>query len=104
MLPNNSMAVLPVLGDGADDVDFEIEEGGKDRRSVHHISSRSIIPLTLFVSRTCTCREVPYAPSYAVDLATIDPRIRNVQDVCFLPGFHSPTIAILFQTTPSWAK
>ena len=39
MLPNNSMAVLPVLGDGADDVDFEIEEGGKDRRSVKHISS-----------------------------------------------------------------
>jgi len=26
------MAVLPILGDGADDVDFEIEEGGKDRR------------------------------------------------------------------------
>lgn len=74
MLPNNSMAVLPVLGDGADDVDFEIEEGGKDRRSVHapmeitQSMSLTIFPFMILqrgsVRSQLCCRPVNDRPSH----------------------------------------
>ncbi|KAG8922734.1 mRNA cleavage and polyadenylation factor subunit [Tulasnella sp. 418] len=48
-------------------------------------------------------REVPYAPSFILDLTEIDTKIRNVIDVVFVPGFNNPTIAVAYQTTQTWA-
>lgn len=48
-------------------------------------------------------REVPYSPSFILDLATeVDEHIRNVIDFVFLPGFNNPTIAVLFQVQQTW--
>ncbi|KAG6820213.1 hypothetical protein H0H93_003867 [Arthromyces matolae] len=47
-------------------------------------------------------RDVPYAPSFILDLATVDPNIRNMVDFVFLPGVNKPTIAVLFQTQQTW--
>lgn len=49
-------------------------------------------------------REIPYLPSYVMDFVELDAQIRNVKDVAFLPGFHSPTLAVLYETLPSWSK
>ncbi|KAI0731786.1 CPSF A subunit region-domain-containing protein [Fomitopsis betulina] len=48
-------------------------------------------------------REIPYSPSFILDLsAEVDDRIRNVIDFVFLPGFNSPTVAVLYQHTQTW--
>jgi cleavage and polyadenylation specificity factor subunit 1 len=48
-------------------------------------------------------RDVPYSPSFVLDLAAdVDERIRNVVDFVFLPGFNSPTVAVLFQAQQTW--
>ncbi|KAG5641144.1 hypothetical protein DXG03_005895 [Asterophora parasitica] len=48
-------------------------------------------------------RDVPYAPSFILDLpAVVDQSIRNVIDFVFLPGFNKPTIAVLFQAQQTW--
>jgi cleavage and polyadenylation specificity factor subunit 1 len=49
-------------------------------------------------------REIPYSPSYVVQLSDLDTKINNVKDLTFLPGFHSPTIAVLYENLQSWAK
>jgi cleavage and polyadenylation specificity factor subunit 1 len=36
-------------------------------------------------------------------LADVSPQIRNIQDLLFLPGFHSPTLAILYTPIHTWA-
>ncbi|EMD34631.1 hypothetical protein CERSUDRAFT_116804 [Gelatoporia subvermispora B] len=52
---------------------------------------------------TSQLRDVPYSPSFIVDLsAEVDDRIRNVIDFVFLPGFNNPTIAVLFQKQQTW--
>ena len=46
---------------------------------------------------------LPYAPSFVLELATISPRLRNVVDMAFLPGFNEATLAILYcPAAPSW--
>ena len=48
-------------------------------------------------------RDVPYSPSFVLDLANdVDKRIRNVIDFVFLPGFHNPTVAVLCQYQQTW--
>ncbi|BEI92713.1 uncharacterized protein CcaverHIS019_0503410 [Cutaneotrichosporon cavernicola] len=47
--------------------------------------------------------DVPYSPSFVLPLADISPTIKNLQDLLFLPGFHSPTVALLFEPTHTWA-
>ncbi|THH10614.1 hypothetical protein EW145_g1206 [Phellinidium pouzarii] len=48
-------------------------------------------------------REVPYSPSFTLDLLVdVDQRVRNVVDFLFLPGFNNPTVAVLFQTQQTW--
>lgn len=48
-------------------------------------------------------RDVPYSPSYILNLAAqVDQAIRNVIDFVFLPGFNSPTLAVLYQTEQTW--
>lgn len=36
--------------------------------------------------------------------ADVDERIKHVIDMVFLPGFNSPTIAVLFQNTQTWTR
>ncbi|EGO29249.1 hypothetical protein SERLADRAFT_445076 [Serpula lacrymans var. lacrymans S7.9] len=49
-------------------------------------------------------RDVPYSPSFILDLASdVDENIRHVIDFVFLPGFNNPTIAVLFQTEQTWS-
>lgn len=60
--------------------------------------------LVLADTRFALHREIPYSPSFTVDFSALDPRIRNVKDMVFLPGFHSPTIAILYSERLSWEK
>ncbi|KAJ1927894.1 mRNA cleavage and polyadenylation factor subunit [Tieghemiomyces parasiticus] len=39
----------------------------------------------------------PYFPSFVLDLATLDPPIRNVIDIAFLHGYYEPTLAVLYE-------
>ena len=48
-------------------------------------------------------RDVPYSPSFILDLpADVDQNVRNVVDFAFLPGFNNPTVAVLYQTQETW--
>ena len=59
--------------------------------------------LDLMEQETSQARDVPYSPSFILDLANdVDKRIRNVIDFAFLPGFHNPTIAVLCQFQQTW--
>lgn len=46
---------------------------------------------------------MPYSPSFILNLSDVSPTIKNLQDLLFLPGFHSPTVALLFEPTHTWA-
>jgi cleavage and polyadenylation specificity factor subunit 1 len=48
-------------------------------------------------------RDVPYSPSFVLSLADVSPTTKNLKDVLFLPGFHSPTIAILYEPAQTWS-
>lgn len=55
------------------------------------------------MSKLIPGRDVPYSPSFVLDLATeVDEHIRNVVDFVFLPGFNNPTVAVLFQAQQTW--
>lgn len=63
----------------------------------------SIIKLLLSHEHENLRRDIPYSPSFILDFAAdVDERIRHVIDFVFLPGFHSPTIAVLFQRQQTW--
>ncbi|KIM33311.1 hypothetical protein M408DRAFT_152666 [Serendipita vermifera MAFF 305830] len=47
-------------------------------------------------------RDLPYSPSYVVEYAAMHEEIRNVVDLVFLPGFNTPTIAVMFQPDQTW--
>lgn len=50
-------------------------------------------------------RDMPYSASFILDLTSdVDERIRHIVDFTFLPGFTSPTIAILFQHPQTWTR
>ncbi|KAI0646665.1 CPSF A subunit region-domain-containing protein [Trametes meyenii] len=59
--------------------------------------------LDLMEQESSQARDVPYSPSFVLDLANdVDKRIRNVIDFTFLPGFNNPTIAVLCQYQQTW--
>ncbi|KAG8954872.1 mRNA cleavage and polyadenylation factor subunit [Tulasnella sp. 424] len=47
-------------------------------------------------------RDIPYSPSFILDLGDVDVRIKNIIDFAFIPGFNNPTIAVAFQTIQTW--
>ncbi|KAG8903754.1 mRNA cleavage and polyadenylation factor subunit [Tulasnella sp. 403] len=47
-------------------------------------------------------KDIPYSPSFVLDLREIDQRIKNVLDYTFVPGFNNPTLAIAFQGVQTW--
>ncbi|KAI9321430.1 CPSF A subunit region-domain-containing protein [Dichotomocladium elegans] len=46
--------------------------------------------------------KLPYSSSFVIDLESIDKRIKNVIDMAFLGDYYEPTLAILFETEPTW--
>nr|XP_018259229.1 protein CFT1 [Kwoniella dejecticola CBS 10117]OBR81387.1 protein CFT1 [Kwoniella dejecticola CBS 10117] len=66
-LPEDSLAVLPVLQEQSE---LDLIEG--------------------------YARDVPYSPSFVLSLSDVSPNLKNLQDLLFLSGFHSPTIALLY--------
>ncbi|WVW79420.1 protein CFT1 [Kwoniella bestiolae CBS 10118] len=66
-LPEDSLAVLPVL---QEQLELDLMEG--------------------------YARDVPYSPSFVLSLSDVSPALKNLQDLLFLPGFHSPTLALLY--------
>ncbi|WRT69124.1 protein CFT1 [Kwoniella shivajii] len=66
-LPEDSLAVLPVLQEQSE---LDLIEG--------------------------FARDVPYSPSFVLSLSDVSPTIKNLQDLLFLSGFHSPTLALLY--------
>jgi cleavage and polyadenylation specificity factor subunit 1 len=38
-----------------------------------------------------------------LSLADVSPSLKNLQDLLFLPGFHSPTLAMLYSPAHTWA-
>lgn len=77
LLPDDSLAILPIHSAYADLDDLNEE------------LSNAI-------------RDVPYSPSFVLQLKQIESDIRNVIDFCFLPGFHNPTLAVLCQPRQTW--
>jgi len=47
--------------------------------------------------------DVPYSPSYVLSLPDVSPNLKNLADLLFLPGFHSPTLALLYSPVFTWA-
>ncbi|KAI5121116.1 hypothetical protein M0805_002789 [Coniferiporia weirii] len=77
MLPKDSLAILPFYQSQAD--------------------------LDLMDLDQSLGRDMPYFPSFILDVPTeVDPRILNIVDFAFLPGFNNPTVAVLFQTQQTW--
>ncbi|PCH44667.1 hypothetical protein WOLCODRAFT_77692 [Wolfiporia cocos MD-104 SS10] len=59
--------------------------------------------LDVMEQETSQARDVPYSPSFILDLsAEVDASIRNVIDFVFLPGFNNPTVAVLYQYQQTW--
>ncbi|KZT18929.1 hypothetical protein NEOLEDRAFT_1142724 [Neolentinus lepideus HHB14362 ss-1] len=76
-LPNDAIAILPFYQSQA-----ELDVMDQDQSQI---------------------RDVPYSPSFILDLITdVDERVHNVIDYVFLPGFNNPTIAVLFQPQQTW--
>lgn len=46
---------------------------------------------------------MPYSPSFVLSLPDKCPSLKNLCDLLFLPGFHSPTLALLYQPVQTWA-
>ncbi|KAG7097937.1 hypothetical protein E1B28_005248 [Marasmius oreades] len=47
-------------------------------------------------------RDIPYSPSFILDLPiSVDKNMHHIIDFVFLPGFNSPTLAVLFQPQPT---
>lgn len=57
---------------------------------------------TVSIDSIFHCRKWPYYPSFIIDLATLDSRIKNVIDMTFLSDYYEPTLAILFQPEQTW--
>ncbi|KAK4687316.1 cleavage and polyadenylation specificity factor subunit 1, partial [Tremellales sp. Uapishka_1] len=72
-LPEDSMAVLPVLQEQSE------------------------------LDNADNARDVPYSPSFIVALSDVSESIKNVIDILFLPGFHSPTLALLYSPQHTWS-
>ncbi|CEL62153.1 Protein CFT1 OS=Cryptococcus neoformans var, neoformans serotype D (strain B-3501A) GN=CFT1 PE=3 SV=1 [Rhizoctonia solani AG-1 IB] len=48
---------------------------------------------------TSFAKEAPYSPSFVLDLpADVDTRIKQIVDIGFLPGFNTPTLAVLYRS------
>ncbi|ORX39210.1 cleavage and polyadenylation specific protein [Kockovaella imperatae] len=67
--------------------------------------SLAVLPLTQEQSDLdpLDTRDVPYFPSFVLSLRDVSPSLKNLQDLLFLPGFHSPTLALLYSPVQTWS-
>ncbi|CBQ69361.1 related to cleavage and polyadenylation specificity factor, 160 kDa subunit [Sporisorium reilianum SRZ2] len=90
LLPHDALAVLPFYRDAAD-FDFDLD----DRLDLAKDDAAA-------VAAAAEMETLPYSPSFVLTMREVDPKIRNLKDFCFLPGFQKPTVAVLFSHTPTW--
>uniref|UniRef100_V5EUY8 Uncharacterized protein n=2 Tax=Kalmanozyma brasiliensis (strain GHG001) TaxID=1365824 RepID=V5EUY8_KALBG len=89
LLPHDALAILPFYRDVADfdfDDDLNLDLVKDDAAAV---------------AAAADMESLPYSPSFVLTMREVDPKIRNLQDFCFLPGFQKPTVAVLFSSTPT---
>ena len=92
-LPRDAIAILPFY-------QTQVELYAMDHDQAQ---PRYSFPWTPVVPADRLPRDVPYSPSFILDLPEdVDKNIRNVVDFVFLPGFNNPTVAVLFQTQQTW--
>jgi len=78
LLPQDALAVLPLYQEAAE---LGLDDARDPALATHQ----------------------PYAPSFVLALGTdVDASIRNVRDICFLPGFQNPTLAVLYEPELTW--
>lgn len=84
------MAVLPFTSSSDLELAEDFEDGlyAADRNSDRDFGNQSSEQID-------EQRSVPYMPSFILPLSEVDPMMRNVRDVKFLPNFQKPTVAIL---------
>jgi cleavage and polyadenylation specificity factor subunit 1 len=93
-LPKDAIAILPFYQTQAE-LDVMEQDQARYVSIMSHVLSALISSITT--------RDVPYSPSFILDLGTeVDDSIRNMIDFVFLPGFHNPTIAVMFQVQQTW--
>ena len=88
-MPEDSLAVLPILQEQSDLDPMQ--------------DSFSRCAPSSYVHRADPRSDVPYSPSVVVSLSDISPSLKNLQDLLFLPGFHSPTLALLYCPMQTWS-
>ncbi len=94
-LPKDAFAVLPFYQSQA-----ELDLMDADQSLTRQDCAAAF---AVIYSQFIFTRDIPYSPSFILDLGTdVDERIRNIVDFVFLPGFNTPTMAILFQTQQTW--
>jgi cleavage and polyadenylation specificity factor subunit 1 len=94
-LPKDAIAILPFYQTQA-----ELDVMDQDQTQTKCVS---IIASTIKKSRLTIHRDLPYSPSFILDLPSdVDENMRNVIDFVFLPGFNNPAMAVLFQTQQTW--
>ncbi|CAG8621050.1 17852_t:CDS:10, partial [Gigaspora margarita] len=81
--PSNRCAVLNFFGDKLAILPFRQEEA-------------------LNLDEEEVASKWPYLPSFVVELPSIQSRIKNVIDMKFLYDYYEPTLAILFESCPTW--
>jgi cleavage and polyadenylation specificity factor subunit 1 len=91
-LPKDGLAILPFYQSQAD-----LDVGEQDQAFAKCVKCA---PSDFIINSGC--RDVPYSPSFVLDLATVEERIHNIIDFAFLPGFNNPTLAVLFETQQTW--
>ncbi|EJT99386.1 hypothetical protein DACRYDRAFT_17537 [Dacryopinax primogenitus] len=76
LLPKDALAILPFV----QRTGLDLADPARDKEREHQ----------------------PYTPSYVFPLSDADDTLRHVLDFCFLPSFHTPTLAILYQPAQNW--
>lgn len=61
------------------------------------------MPGELEISVATNNRDVPYSPSFVLSLPDVALNLKNLIDLVFLSGFHSPTLALLYSPVFTWA-
>ncbi|PPQ82730.1 hypothetical protein CVT26_000474 [Gymnopilus dilepis] len=114
-LPKHALAILPFYQAQSDllevmDVDVDLDDLDAPPLSANgangangHAGANGATKVGSRDARRQPRGDIPYAPSFILDLpAQVDPNLRNVVDFVFLPGFNSPTVAVLYQSELTW--
>ncbi len=95
LLPHDALAILPFYRDNAE---FDFDDGlGLDLANDALDASDAAA-----MAAAAHMESLPYSPSFVLTMREVDPKIRNLKDFCFLPGFQKPTVAVLFDHSPTW--